>query len=44
MHWEFVFAGYSIVFGGILLYTFSVIRRGKLLSKKVPVERRRFLD
>ncbi|MDH3678520.1 MAG: hypothetical protein OEV40_01095 [Acidimicrobiia bacterium] len=44
MYWEFVIAGYAIVFGGVALYAANVLRQGRALSKKVPPERRRFLD
>lgn len=44
MYWEFVAAGYAIVFGGLGLYTFFLLRRGRQLSRRVPPERRRFLD
>ena len=44
MYWEFVIAGYAIVFGGILAYTIAMLRQGRSLSKRVPPERRRFLD
>lgn len=44
MYWEFVIAGYVVVFGGVAAYTGYVLRQGRALSKKVPPERRRFLD
>ncbi len=44
MHWEFVIAGYTIVFGGIAVYVANLFRQGRALSKRVPAERRRFLD
>ncbi|MEM9132533.1 MAG: hypothetical protein AAF962_00140 [Actinomycetota bacterium] len=44
MHWEFVAVGYSFVFGGLALYTFFLLRRGRQLSRRVPPDRRRFLD
>lgn len=44
MHWEFVIAGYGIVFSGLAAYTAFLINRGKQLSKQVPEDRRRFLD
>jgi CcmD family protein len=44
MHWEFVIAGYSITGLGLLVYTVALIRKGKTLSKRVPPDRRRFLD
>ena len=44
MYWEFVIAGYAVVFGGIACYVGVVLRRGRVLSKQVPPDRRRFLD
>ena len=44
MYWEFVAAGYGIVFAGMAVYAAAIIRQGRLLSKRVPPERRRFLD
>ena len=44
MYWNFVIAGYGIVFGGLALYIGYVLRRGRTLSQRVPEERRRFLD
>ena len=44
MYWEFVIAGYGVVFGGLALYTIALLRQGRALSRKVPPERRRFLD
>lgn len=44
MHWEFVIAGYVITFGGLALYTLSILRRGRRLTRQVPEDRRRFLD
>lgn len=44
MYWEFVIAGYAITFGGIGLYALTIIRQGRALSKRVPPERRRYLD
>lgn len=44
MHWDFVIAGYAIVLGGMALYAYSVVQRGKKLSQQVSEERRRYLD
>jgi len=44
MHWEFVIAGYLIVFGGLGVYAALLLNRGRQLSKRVPESRRRFLD
>ena len=44
MYWEFVIAGYSVVFGGLALYVVFLLRRGRSLAKQVPPDRRRFLD
>ncbi len=43
-NWEFVIAGYLGAAVGIGSYAVWVIRRGRRLTQKVPVERRRFLD
>ncbi len=44
MYWEFVIAGYVVVFGGLAVYVGLLLRRGRALSKQVPAQRRRFLD
>ena len=44
MYWNYVIAGYGFVFTGIALYTAWLLRQGRALSKKLPPERRRFLD
>ncbi len=44
MHWGYVIAGYLIVFAGLGAYTASILLRGRELSKRVPEDRRRFLD
>ncbi len=44
MHWEYVFAGYGIVFASLVVYVVSVLYRGRELSRQVPDDRRRFLD
>ncbi len=44
MHWGFVIVGYLVVFGGLGAYIASVLYRGRELSKRVPEDRRRFLD
>ncbi len=44
MHWNFVIAGYLIVFIGLAVYIASVLLRSRELSKQVPEDRRRFLD
>ena len=44
MHWEYVIAGYLIVFSGLGAYIASILIRGRELSKRVPEDRRRFLD
>lgn len=44
MHWEFVIAGYLIVFTSLLIYSVTLVNRGRRLSKRVPESRRRFLD
>ena len=44
MHWEFVIAGYVLVLGGLGAYVAWVLVRGRELSRRVPEDRRRFLD
>ncbi len=44
MHWNFVIAGYGIVFTALLVYVLAIIRQGRTLAKQLPPERRRFLD
>ena len=44
MYWEFVIVGYVVVLGGLALYSAAVLRQGRALSKRVPPEKRRFLD
>jgi len=44
MHWTFVIAGYAVVLGGIAVYSFWVLARGRDLMSEVPPERQRFLD
>jgi hypothetical protein len=44
MYWNYVIAGYGFVFAGLALYTGWVLRQGRRLSRKLPPERRRFLD
>jgi hypothetical protein len=44
MHWQYVIAGYVTVFVSMAAYAVAVIRQGRALSRKVPADRRRFLD
>lgn len=44
MHWEFVIAGYAVTGVGLLAYAVALVRKGQSLSKRVPPDRRRFLD
>ena len=44
MYWGFVFAGYGLIFAALGLYAAFVLHRGRELAKRVPEERRRFLD
>ncbi len=43
MGWEYVVPGYLVVFGGLGVYTLTLIRRGRALSRQVSPEKRRFL-
>jgi len=42
-HLGYLIAGWGISLGAIGLYAASVIRRGKVMSARVPVERRRWI-
>ena len=42
-HLGYLIAGWGISLGAIGLYATSVIRRGKAMSVRVPVERRRWI-
>jgi hypothetical protein len=44
MYWSYVIGGYGFVAIGLALYTGYLMRQGRVLSKKLPAERRRFLD
>lgn len=44
MHWSFVIAGYLIVFVSLGVYIAFLLYRGRELSKRVPEDRRRYLD
>jgi CcmD family protein len=44
MYWNFVIAGYAVVFVGVVVYVAALLRQGRALSKQVPPDRRRFLD
>ncbi|MEM9564379.1 MAG: hypothetical protein AAGA93_17285 [Actinomycetota bacterium] len=44
MHWEFVIAGYTIVFLLLIAYAAAVVQRGRRLSEQVPEDQRRYLD
>ena len=44
MHWQYVIPGYLFVFVGLALYTVAVLKRGRTLSRRLPAEKRRFLD
>lgn len=43
-HVAYLIAGWGISLGAIALYAVSLIRRGKSLSARVPVERRRWMS
>ncbi len=44
MHWEFVIAGYAIVFVLLIAYAAAIVQRGRRLSEQVPENKRRYLD
>ncbi len=44
MYWSFVIAGYSFVGVALVFYTVWTLRQGRNLSRRVPPDRRRFLD
>ena len=39
----YLIAGWAIVLGSVAFYAFSLIRRGKALTARVPVDRRRWV-
>ena len=41
--WGYILTGWIATFGAVGIYAFSVIRRGKKLSKVVPPEQRRWM-
>lgn len=43
-HLGYLIAGWGIALGAVGLYAVSLIRRGKALSARVPVERRRWIS
>ena len=44
MHWQYVIVGYLLVFTAVAAYALAVVRQGRTLSRRVPPEKRRFLD
>jgi|GEM_PF-4310076 len=44
MNWVYTIVGYSVTFAVVIFYTGWLMFRGRGLSKKVPVENRRYLD
>ncbi len=42
--WQYVIPGYLLVFGVLAVYSVTLIRRGRALSRQLPEEKRRFLD
>jgi len=43
-HLGYLIAGWGISLGAIALYAGSLMRRSKVLSARVPVERRRWIS
>lgn len=43
-HVGYIAAGWGISLGAIALYAWSVISRGRTLSRQVPVEKRRWIS
>lgn len=44
MYWGYVIAGYTFVGVVLAVYAGSVLGRGRRLARRVPPEKRRFLD
>jgi len=42
-HLGYLIAGWGISLGAIAIYSVSLMRRGKALAARVPVERRRWI-
>lgn len=39
----YIIAGWSVGLGTLALYAWSIIRRGRALTREVPAERRRWM-
>lgn len=44
MHWQYVIPGYVIVFAGLGVYTASLMSRLRSAARKIPEEKRAFLE
>ena len=42
-HAGYIIAGWSVGLGTLALYGWSLVRRGRTLSRQVPAERRRWM-
>lgn len=42
-HVGYLVAGWGIAIGAITLYALSVLRRSRMMSKRVPVDRQRWM-
>ena len=43
-HAGYIIAGWSIGLGTMAVYAWSIIRRGRSLTREVPAERRRWMN
>lgn len=39
----YLISGWGVVLGAVAIYGFSILRRGKALTARVPVDRRRWM-
>ncbi|MFT4987649.1 MAG: hypothetical protein ACI88C_000528 [Acidimicrobiales bacterium] len=39
----YLIAGWGVVLGAVAIYAFSLLRRGKALTARVPADRRRWM-
>lgn len=42
--WPYIVASFVITFAAIIVYAWSVLQRGRRLSRQVPAEKRRWMS